>query len=1042
MIHRRHWAAGFGLLGSLCLAAPALAQMRITEVMYSGTNGEIIEFTNIGSTPVDMTGWSFDDDTRTPGSTPLSAYGVVAPGESVILTEIAAEIFRSGWNLCSGVKIIGNNANNLGRNDELNLYDASGALVDRLSYGDETYPGSVRTQNVSARPLQAAIGTNSIAQWVASTVGDADGGYASVGNSIGSPARSAAASVAFNPCPLLQGVMRISEFQYDGRSGEFIEFTNVGNAPLDMTGWSFDDDSRLPGNTPLSAFGIVKPGESVVLTDAVDSAFRTAWGLCPAAKVIGGSTTGLGRADEINLFDATGTLVDRLTYGDQTIPGSIRTQYVSGWVAAAGLGANAIAQWQLSVLDDAQASHASLQGDLGSPNRNAQSATPFDPCPPVPPPVRITEYMYSGADGEFIEFTNVGDVAVDMSGWSFDDDSRVAGTQALGAFGSVQPGESVILTESVADTFRAAWGLCSGVKVIGGSTTGLGNGDEINLFDGSGVLVDRLTYPNGGPPLANGGSAWVPAGAVGNNTIASWTLSTLGDAEASITSTGGAIGRPGRSERRAFNFDPCLGQPGAPTISIDPAGTSPSVDLGVNHAGAASGVIGDPADPLASVGIAFTLADSDGDASLLTVTVSSSNTSVVANSGLLLEGSGAVRSLRVVPLGVGHSDIQLRALDANGNSGSYTIRYAASAAAGIPANTIFATGAADASAAIAAGDHVFIADDENQVLRLYPRNRSGLHQAGFDFTASLGLTDIDGGVPREVDIEAAARLGNRIYWSGSHSNSKDGKLRPNRERVFATDVTGSGVGATLAYVGRYDFLRADLIAWDQSNGHGLGANALGFAAGTALNVIPERVDGFNIEGLVFAPDNQTAWLAFRAPLLPLTARSQALLVPVLHFATLVTGTAPASRPPGSAQFGAPVLLDLGGRAIRSIDRNVAGDYVITAGPPAGSTGIAPANFRLFGWNGNPASLPFPIAANPAAGGNDGSLEALVDVPDVLDSGSVLQVVSDHGDTVWYADGIIAKDLAEKRHAKFRIDSIPVDLPSPRDVILRTDFDAR
>src|ERR1044072_6103668 len=78
--------------------------MRITEYMYngggSGSVGEFVEFTNVGGSPVDMTGWSFDDNSETPGSGNLSAFGTVQPGESVILTEIPAATFRSNWTLC------------------------------------------------------------------------------------------------------------------------------------------------------------------------------------------------------------------------------------------------------------------------------------------------------------------------------------------------------------------------------------------------------------------------------------------------------------------------------------------------------------------------------------------------------------------------------------------------------------------------------------------------------------------------------------------------------------------------------------------------------------------------------------------------------------------------------------------------------------------------------------------------------------------------------------------------------------------------------
>ena len=92
--------------------------------------------------------------------------------------------------------------------------------------------------------------------------------------------------------------------------------------------------------------------------------------------------------------------------------------------------------------------------------------------------------------------------------------------------------------------------------------------------------------------------------------------------------------------------------------------------------------------------------------------------------------------------------------------------------------------------------------DENQVLRLYDRKNSGLPITGFDFTTSLGLTDISGGIPREVDIEASTRIGNRIYWMGSQSNNDDGSSRVNRDRIFATDISGTGASTTLSYVGR------------------------------------------------------------------------------------------------------------------------------------------------------------------------------------------------------------------------------------------------
>ena len=565
---------------------------------------------------------------------------MVAPGESVILTDGADQVFRDAWSLCGAVKVIGGNPNKLGRNDAIRLLDAESNLVDTLVYGDSTTaPGSIRTQNVSGRVNAAGLGANDPMAWVLSVAGDADDSQLSIGGDIGSPGRSHHATVAFDACPTSGGAMRITEFMYSGRdvagTGEFIEFTNIGDAPVDLTGWSYSDSGTPAGTMPLDAFGVVAPGESVILSEAPALAFRTAWNLCPAARIIGSNGTNLGRADTINLFDADDVLIDTLAYSDQVFPGSIRAQNVSGWAPAAALGQDVIGQWQLSVEGDTERSVLSLAGDIASPAYSTQTAVPFDACPPASPPLRITEFMYKGVGGEFIEFTNVGLQPIDLAGWSYDDDSGVAGTLDLGVLGVVQAGESVIVTETDATTFRSAWSLCDGVKVLGGNAVGnLGNGDAIHLFDALGNLADRLQYANGGPPFTDGVSAWVPASALGQDNAAAWILSLLDDEEGSILSSDGDLANPGRSERRQVDFDACVGAIGAPSVRVDVANTSPYLDLAVNGSGALSGVIDDPTDPAATQGIAFNFADEDGDVSALSLSVTSSNQAVVAAGGL------------------------------------------------------------------------------------------------------------------------------------------------------------------------------------------------------------------------------------------------------------------------------------------------------------------------------------------------------------------------------------------------------------------------
>lgn len=197
---RKIFVAG-ALLASAAFAPLASAQVYITEWMYNGngTTGEYIEFTNLGNTAVDFTGWSFDDDSRNAGTVSLSAFGLVNPGESVILTEADASLFRSVWNLSGSVDVVGSNSTNLGRADEINLYNSAGQLVDRLTYGDSTIPGSIRAQNISGNPLSLdVLGTNNALGWIFASVGDVYGSYIDSNNvDLGNPG-----TFALTPVPL------------------------------------------------------------------------------------------------------------------------------------------------------------------------------------------------------------------------------------------------------------------------------------------------------------------------------------------------------------------------------------------------------------------------------------------------------------------------------------------------------------------------------------------------------------------------------------------------------------------------------------------------------------------------------------------------------------------------------------------------------------------------------------------------------------------------------------------------------------------------
>jgi hypothetical protein len=152
--------------------------MQITEWMYSGNHGEFVEFTNRSAQAIDLSNWILKDDQLALPGFSLSAFGTVQPGESVIVTENIEANFRTAWNLPSTKKVIGQlgaigvGGSGYGRADQIHLYDSAGVLVDRLFYGDQTYAGSIRTQNISGQAPCSALGQNTVLAWVLSAVGD------------------------------------------------------------------------------------------------------------------------------------------------------------------------------------------------------------------------------------------------------------------------------------------------------------------------------------------------------------------------------------------------------------------------------------------------------------------------------------------------------------------------------------------------------------------------------------------------------------------------------------------------------------------------------------------------------------------------------------------------------------------------------------------------------------------------------------------------------------------------------------------------------
>jgi hypothetical protein len=306
------------------------------------------------------------------------------------------------------------------------------------------------------------------------------------------------------------------------------------------------------------------------------------------------------------------------------------------------------------------------------------------------------------------------------------------------------------------------------------------------------------------------------------------------------------------------------------------------------------------------------------------------------------------------------------------------------AAAGLETRTFF--GLCDASAVADGGEGTFwVASDEDNVLRRYDP------AAGAQPVASLRLDaflQVDPEKP-EADIEAAARLGDVVFWITSHGRSKKGKPRPGRRRFFATRRVARGGRVDLVPTGRpCRHLLRDLLADAR-----LGRLGLARAAERA----PKEAGGLNIEGLAARPEGGL-WIGFRNPI----PRGRALLVPLLNPREVIAGAA--------ARLGEPVLLDLGGLGVRDLRATPEGCLILAGGHRGGGA------FRLYQWAG-PGAAPRQLAL-PLPG--DWTPEALL--PATRAGRRVLLLLSDDGTRE--INGCPCKQLSSPALRRFRAGWLP------------------
>lgn len=325
--------------------------------------------------------------------------------------------------------------------------------------------------------------------------------------------------------------------------GEWFEVHNPGAVAVDMNGWKVMD---FDGNVHVIASSVVVPAKGyVVLGNNANPATN---GGVNVAYSYGTQWSLTNGTDAIALLNGSAKLVDVLRY--TAGPWGL-TAGASLSLRDVNLDNNDPTSWCVS-----QQLWSGSKGDKGSPGAANSCAAPTQDSGPPPADqstataLVITELMINPSAalddvGEWFEVHNPTSQSVNLSGWTI---ASGTATHVIGTL-TIAPGQYKVFA-------RTAQALLPGTPYIYGTGTAsdviLGNsgGDTLTLKDGTGVIVDEVSYTTSGTPkwtVTAGASLALKQPALDNSDPTNWCT------EATVISTG----TPANSDK---------GSPGAPTI--------------------------------------------------------------------------------------------------------------------------------------------------------------------------------------------------------------------------------------------------------------------------------------------------------------------------------------------------------------------------------------------------------------------------------------------------------------------------------------------
>ncbi|MCE7982350.1 MAG: hypothetical protein DYG89_14235 [Caldilinea sp. CFX5] len=330
-----------------------------------------------------------------------------------------------------------------------------------------------------------------------------------------------ATPLAVAPESLTPPRLLITEFLADPKAvkdeaGEWLEIYNADTVAVNLNGWTMADLDN-DRHTIVQDL-LIQPGQFLVLARNGDTA--TNGGVTTA--YVYQSIALANSNDELLLFAPDGAEVDRVVWGDGAMV-----------AVKAGASAQRTTLGTSPLWENSQDPWPGSAGDKGTPGTAYQApiVTPTTTPPPnatpgalwplatAPSDLQIEEVLYSGSDDEFIVLQNSGATPLDLTGWLIGDaetPEKGEGIYELPTGTFLAPGDLLVLARNGL-AFRTRWGrpahaeferkdeqtpdLVRRRDLASGELALNDNGDEVLLFNPTGVVVDAVAFDKGGYTL-------------------------------------------------------------------------------------------------------------------------------------------------------------------------------------------------------------------------------------------------------------------------------------------------------------------------------------------------------------------------------------------------------------------------------------------------------------------------------------------------------------------------------------------------------------